>query len=194
MKSLESLKFMLGLIKEEPGDLWLKMTDEGLVLHVQICSGRAVPYRAFSIILITQITYIYFSSKTFVLIMCSSCFFRHDMNYTLALNINILATIVCSFLQTLFDHTGHIYIPHTTSHYLDPTQSIPNKLQAPPCFINLRWCFSFIMTTFVWLQTISLNCFVITLVALIFNLTMLGLFVGQDILLESHYHADHIYI
>ena len=114
MKSLESLNFMLGLIKEEPGDLWLKMTDEGLVLHVQICSGRAVPYRAFSIILITQITQIYFSSKTFVLIMCSSCFFRHDMNYTLALNPDILGTIVCSFLQTLFDHTGHIYIPHTT--------------------------------------------------------------------------------
>ena len=33
MKSLESLNFMLGLIKEEPGDLWLKTTDEGLVLH-----------------------------------------------------------------------------------------------------------------------------------------------------------------
>ena len=43
MKSLKSLNFMLGLIKEEPGDLRLKMTDEGLVLHVQMCSGRAVP-------------------------------------------------------------------------------------------------------------------------------------------------------
>ena len=43
MKSLESLNFLLGLIKEEPGDLWLKMSDEGLVLHVKICSGRGVP-------------------------------------------------------------------------------------------------------------------------------------------------------
>ena len=43
MKSLESLNFMPGLIKEDPVDLWLKMTDEGLVLHVQMCSGGAVP-------------------------------------------------------------------------------------------------------------------------------------------------------
>ena len=43
MKSLESLNFMLGLIKEESGDLWLKMTDEGLVLHIQMFSGLAVP-------------------------------------------------------------------------------------------------------------------------------------------------------
>ena len=42
MKSLEYLNFMLGLIEEESGDLWLKMTDEGLVLHVQMCSGQAV--------------------------------------------------------------------------------------------------------------------------------------------------------
>ena len=41
MKSLESLNFMLGLIKEETGDLWLKTTDEGLVLHV--CSDWTVP-------------------------------------------------------------------------------------------------------------------------------------------------------
>ena len=40
---MESLNFMLGLIKEKPGDIWLKMTDEGLVLHVQMCSGQAVP-------------------------------------------------------------------------------------------------------------------------------------------------------
>ena len=43
MKSLESLNFMLGLIKEEPGDFWLKTTDEGLVLHEKMCSGWAVP-------------------------------------------------------------------------------------------------------------------------------------------------------
>ena len=42
MKSLKSLNFMLGLIKEGPRDLWLKMTHEGLVLHVPMCSGRAV--------------------------------------------------------------------------------------------------------------------------------------------------------
>ena len=46
MKSLESLNFLLGLIKEEPGDLWLKMSDEGLVLHVKICSGLNAIYSA----------------------------------------------------------------------------------------------------------------------------------------------------
>ena len=72
--------------------------------------------------------------------------------------------------RRFFDHTGHINISHTTWRYL--TQSIPNLLRAPQCFIDLRWCFSFIMTMFVWIQIISLNCFVITLVALISNPAM----------------------
>ena len=44
MKNLESLNFMLGLINEEHGDPWLKMTDEGLVLHVQWPGYASMPF------------------------------------------------------------------------------------------------------------------------------------------------------
>ena len=42
---------MMGLIKEESGDLWLKMTDEGLVLHIQMC-----PNAIFSALIVPKAT------------------------------------------------------------------------------------------------------------------------------------------
>ena len=45
------MNFMMGLIKEESGDLWLKMTDEGLVLHIQMC-----PNAIFSALIVPKAT------------------------------------------------------------------------------------------------------------------------------------------
>ena len=72
-----------------------------------------------------------------------------------------------------FDHTSHIYIPHTTRN----TQ--PNPLLAMQCFINQGWLSYLIMTMFVWIQIIFFNCFVITLVTLIFNPTILCMCIIQ---------------
>ena len=55
-----------------------------------------------------------------------------------------LSLIVCTLISMFYDHTGHIYI----------------------------W---FIMLTlFMWVQILFLNCFIITLVTFIFDHTMLG--------------------